>query len=286
MRQRWTTPDNDFVDADWQWHHEADAPTVVLFHGLEGSSSSHYAHALAAAVQARGWNLVVPHFRGCSGELNHAPRAYHSGDYEEIDWMLQQVRSRVYGPILGIGVSLGGNALLRWAQECSTSPLLHAVVALCAPLDLTAASHQLAHGVNRWIYTRHFLRTMVPKGLRKALQFPGLLNEQQLNSARDLRDFDAAFTAPLHGFSSAAQYWVVCSAGRYMRRIQHAALVVNTANDPLVPVSSLPAPAEVPTHVAMWRPLTGGHVGFSDPRWPAQMQGVATAIMEWLKQHV
>ena len=118
-RERWATPDADFVDVDWLVR-AADTPAktlLVLFHGLEGSSRSHYAEAFADYAQSQGMAFAVPHFRGCSGELNQAPRAYHSGDYEEIDWVLERLRERHAGNILAVGVSLGGNALLRWAQE-------------------------------------------------------------------------------------------------------------------------------------------------------------------------
>lgn len=286
QRERWITPDGDFIDADWQRSERIDAPTLVLFHGLEGSSGSHYAWAFAHAAQQNGWTIVVPHFRGCSGELNRAPRAYHSGDYAEIDWMLAQVSKQVVGPVVAVGVSLGGNALLRWGQEHSSCKAVQALVALCAPLDLTAASAQLARGVNRLIYSRHFLRSMVPKGLAKAKQYPGLLDVGRLRAAKDLRDFDEAFTAPLHGFGTAQEYWARCSAGPHMRQLQIPTLVVNPINDPLVPVDSLPHQTGLPSHVQLVRPLRGGHVGFADKQWPGQMQGYALDIIDWLKQQL
>ncbi|HEY9238307.1 MAG TPA: alpha/beta hydrolase, partial [Burkholderiaceae bacterium] len=98
-RERWDTPDSDFIDVDWQvcaapYDAAPDRPLLVLFHGLEGSSSSHYAQAFAHWARANGWDFAVPHFRGCSGELNLAPRAYHSGDFEEIGWVLRRIRAR------------------------------------------------------------------------------------------------------------------------------------------------------------------------------------------------
>ena len=111
-RERWSTPDGDFVDVDWLGE-DASAPLLVLFHGLEGSSRSHYAEAFAGEARRRGWRYAVPHFRGCSGVINLAPRAYHSGDHEEIGWMLARFRTLHGGPVVAVGVSLGGNALLR-----------------------------------------------------------------------------------------------------------------------------------------------------------------------------
>ena len=145
-RERWDTPDGDFVDADWQEDDAVrpDAPLLVLFHGLEGSSSSHYARAFAGWARRHGWRFVVPHFRGCSGEMNRAPRAYHSGDFEEIGWMLAQARRRPAGRVVAVGVSLGGNALLRWAETHPGEPLTHATLnaaglhALATALDVAA----------------------------------------------------------------------------------------------------------------------------------------------------
>jgi pimeloyl-ACP methyl ester carboxylesterase len=149
-RERWATPDADFIDLDWAGE-ATEAPLLVLFHGLEGSSQSHYAQAFAQAALSRGWRFVVPHFRGCSGEMNLAPRAYHSGDHAEVGWILQRLRHSHAGRIYAVGVSLGGNALLRWAQEAGprASESLSAVAAVCAPLDLTASGHAIGRGAAR-----------------------------------------------------------------------------------------------------------------------------------------
>jgi predicted alpha/beta-fold hydrolase len=193
-RERWSTPDQDFIDVDWAGD-SLDAPLLVLFHGLEGSSSSHYAQAFAARAAALGWRFALPHFRGCSGELNLAPRAYHSGDYEEIGWVLERLRSLHRGALLGVGVSLGGNALLRWAEEAegSAARTVRAIAAVSAPLDLTAGGHAIGRGINRVLYTRMFLRTMKPKALAKLAQHPGLFDRERLLAARSLYEFDDVF---------------------------------------------------------------------------------------------
>ena len=141
-RERWTTPDGDFIDVD-QLAGAPSQPLLVLFHGLEGSSASHYAQAFAAYAQQRQWSYAVPHFRGCSGELNLAPRAYHCGDHEEIGWILQRLRAKHAGPVLAMGVSLGGNALLRWAEELGqqAASVVRAVAAVSAPLDTVSYTH-------------------------------------------------------------------------------------------------------------------------------------------------
>ena len=166
-RERWATPDADFIDVDWQGE-DATAPLLVLFHGLEGTSSSHYAQAFAHWARSHGWRFCVPHFRGCSGELNLAARAYHSGDFEEIGWILQRLRAAHRGPLVAVGVSLGGNALLRWAEEAgdSAAAIARAVCAVSSPVDLAASGHSIGRGFNRQVYTRMFLRSMKPKALR------------------------------------------------------------------------------------------------------------------------
>jgi hypothetical protein len=140
-RERWATPDGDFIDVDFLLGSApADAPWLVLFHGLEGSSASHYSQAFAEVAAQRGWHFALPHFRGCSGELNRAPRAYHSGDFEEIGWILARLRARAAAPLHVAGVSLGGNALLRWAEEAgdTAAATAAAVAAVCSPVDLVA----------------------------------------------------------------------------------------------------------------------------------------------------
>ena len=166
-RERWSTPDSDFIDVDWQdapANSPGPAPLLVLFHGLEGSSRSHYALAFGRYAHSCGLAFAVPHFRGCSGELNHAPRAYHAGDFEEVGWILQRLRQRTRRPLLVVGVSLGGNALLRWAQEAGSqaAEVASAVAGISAPVDLAASGDALGQGFNRWVYTPMFLSSMKP----------------------------------------------------------------------------------------------------------------------------
>jgi predicted alpha/beta-fold hydrolase len=265
-RQRIDTPDGDFVDFDWL---DVDGPAgdatpvVVLFHGLEGSSYSHYALAFMAELSALGWRGVVPHFRGCSGEPNRLPRAYHSGDYAEVGWMLETIRERVpFAPRFAIGVSLGGSALLNWLgrQETSAASVLTAAAAVSTPLDLAAAGIAIEIGLNR-IYSRYFLRTLVPKALDMAGRFPDLLDAAAIRSVVSMFTFDQAVTAPLHGFAGANDYWTRASSKPWLEGIAVPTLVLNAKNDPFIPASSLP------THVAsravtLEQPQHGGHGGF------------------------
>lgn len=286
-RERWDTPDGDFIDVD---HLVAEArvpaaPLLVLFHGLEGSSASHYAQAFASWAQAHGWPFALPHFRGCSGELNRAPRAYHSGDFEEIGWILDRLRARQPRPVVAVGVSLGGNALLRWAEEAgdTAAATAAAVCAVSSPIDLAAGGHAITRGFNRQVYNRMFLRTMKPKALAKLAQHPGLFDRERLLAARDLHAFDDVFTAPLHGFRDVDDYWDRGSAKPQLARIRIPTLVLNARNDPFVPAACLPQPHEVGRHVTLWQPVQGGHVGFPSGAFPAEVLGLPEAVMAWVR---
>ncbi|MCW5630204.1 MAG: alpha/beta hydrolase [Rhodoferax sp.] len=291
-RERWSTPDDDFIDVDWvdavadptRDASLARPPLIVLFHGLEGSSSSHYAQAFAEFAREQGLAFAVAHFRGCSGELNHAPRAYHSGDHVEIDWILRRFRAQYDGPVLAVGVSLGGNALMRWAGEIGTqaSSVVQAVASVCAPLDLAAGGHAIGRGFNRLVYNRMFLRSMRPKAMRKLAQYPGLFDRAALEQAQDLYTFDNIFTAPLHGFRDVEDYWHRASAKPHLHRVAVPALVLNARNDPFIPAASLPRPDEVSRSVTLWQPAHGGHVGFPQGALPGHVRAMPWAVGPWL----
>jgi predicted alpha/beta-fold hydrolase len=286
-RERWTTPDGDFVDLDFlDTDVSSRRPLIVLFHGLEGSSRSHYSEAFADVAWRGKLTYVVPHFRGCSGEMNLAPRAYHSGDHEEIDFILRGLRARHQGPIVAVGVSLGGNALLRWAAEQgdAAAQLAQAVAAVCSPLDLAAGGHNIGRGFNRVVYTTMFLRTMKPKALAKWAQHPGLFDREALMQARDLYEFDNIFTAPVHGFTNTEDYWARASAKPHLPRIRIPALALNALNDPFIPASSLPQPHEVSSTTTLWQPRHGGHVGFPSGSFPGHVWAMPEAVTGWLLQ--
>jgi len=286
-RERWDTPDGDFIDLDWA---DADpeggirgaekTPLVALFHGLEGNSRSHYAIALMAALQNAGWCGVVIHFRGCSGELNRLPRAYHSGDSAEIDWILRRLRQRhPAAPLHAVGVSLGGNALLKWLgeQREDAAGILRAAVAVSAPVDLMAAGDALGHGFNL-LYARHFLTTMKRKSLLKLARFPHLFDGRKLHAANTLRAFDDLVTAPLHGYRNTDDYWTRASSRPLLRDIAVPTLLVNARNDPFLPRSALPQAHEVSAAVTIEFPEEGGHAGF--------VAGTLPGHLEWLPQRI
>jgi predicted alpha/beta-fold hydrolase len=282
-RERWDTPcGQDFIDVDLVDGTSgpmSGVPCVLLFHGLEGSSNSHYARALMALVQARGWHGAIPHFRGCSGEANLAPRFYHSGDAEELDWIIRRLRPRYPGPFYVAGVSLGGNALLRWlGEQQHGAEIIDAAVSVSAPLDLAAGGAALSSGFNR-LYTRMFLETLKPKALAKLERFPGLFDRDQLLAARDLYSFDNVVTAPLHGYRDTDDYWHRASAKHVLHDITVPTLVLNARNDPFLPGQYLPASAS--PAVTLQYTETGGHVGFPIGPFPGHIDWLARRILHF-----
>lgn len=290
IRTRWTTPDGDFIDVDQLPAAQTDRnkPLLVMFHGLEGSSRSHYALAMAAYANQQGWNFAVPHFRGCSGEINYAPRAYHSGDFAEIDWVLKRFKSLHTGPVVAVGISMGGNALLHWAAEMQSAAnnVVQAVAAVCSPLDLAASGHAIGRGFNRMVYTRMFMRSMVPKALAKLQQHPGLFDKNVLLAAKDLYDFDNVFTGPLHGFNGTEDYWQRASAKPRLEDVCVPALVLNALNDPFVPEDSLPEPNKISANVVLHYTPKGGHVGFTQGLPPGNVDAMPQMVGKWLRQHL
>jgi predicted alpha/beta-fold hydrolase len=295
-RERVETPDGDFWDFDWQDSPAVPAhalqsslpvPTVVLFHGLEGGSDSHYACALMAHLAELGWRGVIPHFRGCSGEPNRHPRAYHSGDHEEIGAMLEAVRARIGrhasgAPLFAVGVSLGGSALLNWVGRAGRAAASHvdAAAAVSTPLDLTMSGIAIGKGMNR-IYAYHFLWTLRPKGLAMAARFPERLDAKRIRTVRSMYEFDDVVTAPLHGFDGTADYWRRASSKPWLRHVAIPTLVLNAGNDPFVPAASLPAPAEASPDVLLEQPATGGHAGFLSAPFPGNLGWLPRRLVQF-----
>jgi hypothetical protein len=283
-RERWDTPDGDFIDLDWLDADKATPgprPLVVLFHGLEGSSRSHYALALMAALRDRGLRGVVVHFRGCSGELNRLPRAYHSGDASEIDWILRRLRAQnPAAPLFAMGVSLGGNALLKWLGESggTAARVIDAAAAVSAPLDVMATGDALGQGFNL-VYSRNFLQSLKAKSLAKLERHPGLYDAGAVRASRTLREFDDLVTAPMHGFKNTDDYWTRASSKPGLRNIQVPTLVLNARNDPFLPVTALPGAHEVSRAVTLEQPEEGGHVGFTGGAFPGNYDWLPRRIL-------
>ena len=266
VRERWDTPDGDFIDVDCVpvAASRIDAPTLVVFHGLEGSAESRYVRGLMAAASALGWQGIAPHFRGCGGTPNRAPRFYHSGDSAEVDWVLRRVRAeRGDAPIVAAGISLGGNMLLKWLGErgAEAADIVVAAAAISAPLDLAAGGASLGRGFNR-VYAKMFLRTLKAKSRFKLTQHAGLFDRTRMEASRDLHAFDDVVTAPLHGYRDADDYWLRASSKPLLRHIAVPTLILNARNDPFLPGAALPRADEVSSFVTCDFPAAGGHVGF------------------------
>jgi predicted alpha/beta-fold hydrolase len=290
-RERWDAPDGDFVDLDWAVPPPGTArrparPLLALFHGLEGSSDSPYARVLMAEALTRGLDGVVIHFRGCSGTPNRLPRAYHSGDSDEADWVLSRLAARPAedggrpGPLLAAGVSLGGNVLLKWLGERGeAADFVAAAVAVSPPQDLHAGAIALSRGFNR-LYTENFLRTLRSKSLAMLERHPGLFDPRRVAASRDFFDFDEHVTAPLHGFAGAIDYWTRSSCRQYLGGVSVPTLVINALNDPFLPPTALASPAEVSTAVRLEYPAQGGHVGFLTGRPPGRLDWLARRVFD------
>lgn len=279
-RERWDTPDGDFIDLDWMDGDPA-KPLYVLFHGLEGASSSQYALSMMAAVRARGQTGAVVHFRGCSGELNRLPRAYHSGDSAEIDWVLRRLKQMFPAkPIFASGISLGGNALLKWLGEegDAARDVLCAACAICAPVDLMASGLNLQRGFNM-MYTRMFLTALKKKSLQTLASYPDLFDAEIMRRSRNLYEFDNVVTAPLHGYRDTDDYWTRASSKPLLKRITVPTLVINSLNDPFVPAKSLPTAGEVSGRVQLEYPATGGHVGFITGAFPGKLDWLPRRLL-------
>jgi predicted alpha/beta-fold hydrolase len=287
-RERWTTPDQDFIDVDFV-DGEIGKPFVVMFHGLEGSSNSHYARAMMAYLKELGWSGAIPHFRACSGEINLAPRFYHSGDSAEIAWILKKLHLQYSvvnpnGKFYATGVSLGANALLRFLGEYQEeSQFVDAACAVSTPLDLTLSNAALERGFNI-VYIKKFLNTLKPKCLEKLAQYPNLFSKEKLLAASNLYEFDNIVTAPLHGYKNANDYWQRASAGQILNDIRVPTYVLNAKNDPFLPAEALPKKIS-PNYVRLDYPSDGGHVGFPTG-WPfGRIDWLPKQLISFLQTH-
>jgi uncharacterized protein len=290
-RERWDTPDGDFIDLDWLAAPpaRADAPCVVVLHGLEGSSESHYALGLMGLVEDAGWRGVVVHFRSCSGELNRLGRLYHSGETSDLDLVLRRLIEAAPGAPIGLaGVSLGGNVILKWLGEGGEKAPdeVAAAVAISVPFDLAACAAALDRGLNRLLYTAHFLRTMKAKIRDKAALYGERVDVRAAMRARTFRLYDRLVTAPIFGFADEEDYWRRSSSGPYLSRICRPTLLINAVNDPFVPPESLPrAEVERSPWLEAAFPAEGGHAGFLE-RGGAGPSWAERRAVEFLARHL
>lgn len=266
-RERIDTPDDDSLNLDWV---RTGSPRLaILAHGLEGNSRRHYIQGMVHALTKRGWDVMAWNARGCGGEPNRVLRFTHSGATADLQTVISHVvSSGGYAKIALIGFSLGGNLTLKYLGERGREldPRIVAAVAFSVPCDLQASSTQLGRLANQ-IYMRHFLASLHQKIRTLMKRMPGKIDDVGYEHIRTFQDFDNRYTAPIHGFADAEDYWRQCSCRPFLPQIQVPTLLVNARNDPFLAESCYPvqeAQANANLHLEM--PASGGHVGFAELR--------------------
>ncbi|RRV04931.1 hydrolase [Pseudomonas sp. v388] len=272
-RERMWLKDGDFLDLDWHGPHEADAPLVLVLHGLTGSSNSPYVAGLQKAMATQGWASVALNWRGCSGEPNLLSRSYHSGASEDLAEVIEHLRAlRPLAPLYAVGYSLGGNVLLKHLGEVGADSELLGAVAVSVPFRLDESANRMGQGFSR-IYQRHFMREMLSYIREKQRRFQheglseGLAELAALGSLENMRtfwEFDGRVTAPLHGYVDAQDYYRRASSRFFLSRIQTPTLIIQAADDPFVFPHSLPEAGELSASTEFELHAKGGHVGFVD----------------------
>lgn len=270
-RERMWLKDGDFLDLDWHGPHQAEAPLVLVLHGLTGSSNSPYVAGLQKAMADQGWASVALNWRGCSGEPNLLSRSYHSGASEDLAQVIAHLRAlRPLAPLYAVGYSLGGNVLLKYLGESAADSQLLGAVAVSVPFRLDESANRMGQGFSR-IYQRHFMREMLAYIREKQQRFQqeglseGLAELAALGSLENMRtfwDFDGRVTAPLHGFADAQDYYRRASSRYFLGQIQTPTLIIQAADDPFVFSHSLPEAGELSRTTEFELHAKGGHVGF------------------------
>jgi uncharacterized protein len=262
-RERIDTPDGDFLDLDWS--KVGASRLAIVLHGMEGDSGRHYVLAMVKALNCGGWDAVALNFRGCSGECNNKPRFYHSGDTEDLRTAVSHVIAGAnYPEVALIGFSLGGNVILKYLGEQADNvhPHVKKAVTFSVPCDLSACEVKITKA-GGGIYLKRFLRLLHKKIKMKMRIMPGSMDDKGYNQIKTLRDFDDRYTAPLHGFRDALDYYEKSSCGPFLRNISVPTLLVNSADDPFLADAAYPVrEARASSHLVLEVPDFGGHVGF------------------------
>lgn len=265
-RERLELPDGDFVDLDWTLNDSG--PIVILLHGLEGGSRSHYARGMLSALPRHGLRAVLMHFRGCSGEPNRLARAYHSGDTGDIDFLVRTLKVREpQTPLAAIGYSLGGNVLLKWLGEQGAQAPVRCAAAVSVPFLLHESARRLNRGLSR-IYQRKLLNDLKASVRHKAGRLPLPVPTHELDGLNSFHAFDDRVTGPLHGFRDAQHYYTSSSSRQFLNRIRIPTLIVHAADDPFMPASVIPESNELSDTIEFDQHRHGGHVGFVGGRLP------------------
>ena len=261
--RRWlATPDDDRLYLDW--YRQGAGRLAIISHGLEGHSQRPYVLGLARALLAAGWDVLAWNYRSCGGDMNLQPRFYHSGATDDLGLVVSHALGKGYRTVLLSGFSLGGNLTLLYLgqQGERVDSRICGAVAFSVPCDLAGSAEVLARPSRR-IYMQRFLKDLHGKMRQKAQAFPGLIDVEGFGSIRSFHEFDDRFTAPLHGFRDARDYWAQCSALPRLRDIRVPSLMVNAADDPFLSRGCFPESTRVlGRHLRFESPRWGGHVGF------------------------
>jgi predicted alpha/beta-fold hydrolase len=267
-RERFELVDGDFLDLDWVG---GDAgPIVVVLHGLMGSIESPYASGILREIERQGWRGLFVHFRGCSGEPNRLPRAYHSGDTGDLAAVIEEMNRREPStPIAAIGYSLGGNALLKWLSETGEANPLKAAVAVSVPFDIEQVANSIHQGFSR-VYERRLTRCLQEAVRSKIDRFGDIMpiDRDRVGQLDDFWSFDNEVTAPLHGFADARDYYTKSSARQFLPSIKTRTLILHAKDDPFMTPEVIPTLDEVSDSTTLEVSEHGGHVGFVSGRWP------------------
>jgi uncharacterized protein len=262
--ERLATPDGDALHIHVLEGAE-DKPVLIMLHGLEGSVNSAYAGELGKNLHVADWTVVVMEFRTCSGEMNCAPRTYHLGETTDLAFLVDTLTKRWPDrPFYVAGVSLGGNVVLKWLGEMggAVPEQVRAAAAMSCPFDVTLSGPHLDR-VLGGAYVRWFLRTLIPKALAKAEQFPDMLDVEKIRGSKTFVDYDTHATAKLHGFEDAFDYWKRCSCGQFLPGIRRPTLLLTSKDDPFNPPNTLPhATIEANPFLVAQFSDAGGHMGF------------------------
>jgi uncharacterized protein len=261
-RERLELADGDFLDLDWAA--SGGDKLAILSHGLEGSSQDDCVRGMSTRLQMAGWDVLAWNFRSCGPEQNRLVRFYHSGETGDLGAVIAFAAAR-YPRIALIGFSLGGNVTLKYLGEGDCHPAVIAGIAVSVPIDLAASANAIDRRWSNRIYLRRFLSGLLPKVAAKALRFPDRLDANGRHRIKTLREFDDRYTAPIHGFRDAEDYWEKSSAKQYLDQLKVPTLLLNARDDPFLTPESFPyAEAKKNPHLFFEAPESGGHVGFID----------------------
>lgn len=279
-RERLELPDGDFLDLDWA--NEGSDRVAVVAHGLEGSTDRAYVRGMTRALGRRGWTVCAWNLRGCSGEPNRLLRTYHSGASDDLDAVVGRVLSGGPEAVAVVGFSLGGNVTLKWLGEEgeAVDPRLVGGVGVSVPVDLGSSS-AVMEGWSRRAYMLRFLKTLAAKAEEKASRFPEAPDPSVVRAMRTFREFDGHFTAPVHGFESAEDYWTRASSKPLLTAVRVPTLLLNALDDPFLSPTCYPrAEAEANPYLTLVTPRYGGHVGFIAPGDEYWSETVAARFLE------